>query len=214
MNAVTPAQAAWQLNESMLLQIAYGLEPPPDIAERYGIDASTLIMLEAQTWFRDMIETKRAALLAKADDLLTSKFRMMAEDLAVDIYRSAKSNAGGTELMMEAFKHFAKLGMLEPKQAAQTVALPGAGFSISINLPEPSAARTAEGPRNVTPPQAPVIDIKNLGRARAPTTVAAAQTDDVPPKPPGLRVPDFDMSRPMVAAVDEATQQDTRKMWG
>ena len=183
---LTPSEAAHYLPESFLVQVAYGLEIPADIAARYGIDASTLNLLESERWYQDAIERKRQELLTKGDDLLTGKFRMMAEDAGTEVFKDVV-NSTDPEFKLKAFQTFAKLGGLEPKTNSAQVGPTGPQFSISINIPTVSVKH--EHPdtlKDVTPK--PVIEITMKGESSDLDAIPEVKRSE------GFRLPDFDTS--------------------
>jgi hypothetical protein len=126
-----PEQARTSLDvpAQMVMEIACGMEEPLQIARRYGYSDVEFGALCQWGPFNQAVDAKRAELKASGHT-----FRLMAgwmaEDLAKDLYRQAKSTEASLPQKHEVFKTFAKLADYEPKQSAGAVS--GPGFSISI----------------------------------------------------------------------------------
>jgi hypothetical protein len=131
-NVIPPAaQQVVEVPASMVLQIATGMEDEYDIAERFHFDRERYDQLKTWPPFQKQIAEKRAELQAQG---VTFRIQSayMAEDLAKDVYKVAKSNEATFMQKLEAFRTFTKLADLEPK--ANAVASTGPAFSISIVL--------------------------------------------------------------------------------
>lgn len=113
----------------MVMEIACGMEEPLVIARRYGFTDVEFGALCQWPEFNRQVEAKRAELKASGHT-----FRLMAgwmaEDLAKELYRQAKSNDATLPQKHDVFKTMARLADYEPKQSA--VAQAGPGFSIQI----------------------------------------------------------------------------------
>lgn len=119
----------------MLLQIATGMEEPWVIAERFGFSAERYTVLAKWPPYMAQLEAKVAELKATGVTFRIQA-QFMAEDLARDVYREAKSADSTFVQKLEALRTFTKLGDLEPK--ANAVASTGPAFSIQINLTNPA----------------------------------------------------------------------------
>lgn len=125
----------------MLLQVATGMEDEYVIAERFGFTRERYAVLTQWPPYMAQLEAKRAELkLSGVTFRIQAAF--MAEDLARDVYKIAKTQEASFVQKLEAMRTFTKLGDLEPKATMQ--AQQGPGFSITINL---------------APPQKPAIDV-------------------------------------------------------
>jgi hypothetical protein len=118
-----------EVPSEMVMEIACGMERPVDIALRYGYSTQEFEALTQWEPFVQAVEAKKVELKASGHTfrLMTG---WMAEDLAKDLYRKAKSNDASLPQVHDVFKTMAKLADYEPKQAAQVAQ--GAGFSIQI----------------------------------------------------------------------------------
>lgn len=135
------AQQVVEVPAAMILQIATGMEDEYDIAERFHFDKARYDALKKWEPFQKQIAEKRAELQANG---VTFRIQSayMAEDLAKDVYRIAKSNESTFLQKLEAFRTFTKLADLEPK--ANTMAASGPAFSITISL-NPEMKNVASG---------------------------------------------------------------------
>lgn len=113
----------------MVMEIACGMERPLDIAYRYGYSDQEFAQLTQWQPFVQQVEAKKLELKTSGHTfrLMTG---WMAEDLAKDLYRKAKTNDATLPQVHDVFKTMAKLADYEPKQAAGATA--GPGFSIQI----------------------------------------------------------------------------------
>lgn len=113
----------------MVLEIACGMERPQDIATRYGYSHQEFEQLAAWPEFGRQVETKKQELKTTGHTfrLMTG---WMAEDLAKDLYRKAKTNDATLPQVHDVFKTMAKLADYEPKQTVSSEK--GSGFSIQI----------------------------------------------------------------------------------
>jgi hypothetical protein len=118
----------------MIEEIALGLEQPTTIASRYGFDAVDYAQLEQQDWFARGVQA-RVDELKRNGWTYRAKMAMMAEDLSVDAWRTAKLSDSAT-VKLEVAKFLARMADLEPKD--KTPAQQGAGFSISIQINNPA----------------------------------------------------------------------------
>jgi hypothetical protein len=135
------------LPPEMLAEMASGFEDPVRVAARYGYDQAAYDTLTSQEWFVQAVEAKRAE-LRRSGWTFKAKAALMAEDMLEETYLAAKqSDSVGTKL--EVAKYLTKIADLEPRTNAPVAS--GPGFSITINLPNASAAHT-------TPPGA-TIDV-------------------------------------------------------
>jgi len=116
----------------MIHEIAVGLEPPHEIAARYGYSASEYRTLATTKWY------KRA--LAKAVEEQEAqgftqqmKMRVMAETLLVHTYHAAKAS-DSVQNKLDVAKYLAKIADMEPKPNQQVTT--DNGFNIIINIPD------------------------------------------------------------------------------
>ena len=142
----------------MLVEIAFGIEPPTSIASRYGYDATSYAELESQGWFKKALGEKQSELSSQGWNF-KAKMGMLAEDLLTDAYVAAKA-AESAAIKLEVAKYLTKVADLEPKQSLNVA--PGGGFMININMGSSSSGSTS--PKDV-------ID------------VIAGSFDDLPPIP-------------------------------
>jgi hypothetical protein len=134
------ARTPLDVQAQMVMEIACGMEDPLVIARRYGMTDVEFGALCQWPEFNRQVDAKRAELKASGHT-----FRLMAgwmaEDLAKELYRQAKSTEASLPQKHEVFKTFAKLADYEPKQSAGSVA--GPGFSISIVFNDAKKAEPA-----------------------------------------------------------------------
>lgn len=114
----------------LLVELAFGIEPPTTVASRFGLTPSDLADLQAQPWFQKALKSKQDELATQGWNF-RSKMSMLAEDLLTDVYITAKASDSGP-FKLEAAKYLTKISDLEPKASQQVAS--GPGFSISINL--------------------------------------------------------------------------------
>jgi hypothetical protein len=152
--------SARRVPPEMVVEIAFGLEAPTEVAARFGFSASDYQELSTQTWFRKQLEEKRAELAAQGWTF-RSKMGVLAEDLLTDAYVAAKVSESAT-VKLEVAKYLTKVADLEPKDKFQSTA--GGGFMININLGNTDSTSR-------------VIDI-------APKDVSAALPDSLDELPP------------------------------
>jgi hypothetical protein len=162
----------------MVAELAMGMDPPYDIAARYGLTRQEFDQLQAQAWFGEMVARKRQEL---SDDgiLFSSKAAMMAEELWARLFQAACANQLAHPLVVETAKQLTEIGQLKPKAAAN-VGGGGPAFQINIQVNGVDAGQAkARGVSAEVVEAAPVISIP--------------LEPGLPPKPAGLKVPDFDL---------------------
>jgi hypothetical protein len=114
----------------MLVELAFGIEPPTSIASRYGYSQTAYDDLTRQSWFQKALKAKQAELTDGGWNF-KSKMGMLAEDLLTDAYVSAKASESAT-VKLEVAKYLTRIAELEPKEKFTATA--GTGFQININL--------------------------------------------------------------------------------
>ena len=139
----------------MVLDIAYGIDEPSEIAAKYGFSDDQWLELKAHAPFVKLVEDKKAEL--KADGYsFRVKCSWMAEDLLEDLYRRAKDKDVSFSALLESIKFTAKASALDapPKEEANT----GSTFSININLGQGKSVsvNVAQGQNNISD----VIDVE------------------------------------------------------
>lgn len=118
----------------MVLQIACGMEPPVDIAARFGFSDEEFGVLCQWQPFRDQVEAKRAE-LKQSGYTFRMQNAFFAEDLSKDLYVIAKGNDVPFSQKLDAYKTFTRYAGLEPQAQAQVQT--GNGFSVSIVFAPP-----------------------------------------------------------------------------
>ena len=116
----------------LIASVAMGLEEPELLALRFGLSADEWKLLSKWPPFVAAVEAKKAEFM-KAGITARLKFAILAEDLWEDVYRLARTSEVTFMQKLEAAKALAKLGDLEPKNAAPVAT--GNGFSVTINIP-------------------------------------------------------------------------------
>lgn len=115
----------------MVLEIAYGVEDPAQIAERYGFTDSEWLLLKEHKPFIAQVEDKKAELRAGGYSF-RMKSAIMAEELLTTLYNKATDEDASFHQILETVKLTSKAAGFEspPKVEAST----GSSFSITINL--------------------------------------------------------------------------------
>ena len=165
-----------QVPPRMVLEIAYGLEAPIDIAQRYGFNEVQFGVLCQHDPFRKAVDAKRAELKAGGYSF-RMKAALAAEDLLQEVAVLAISKHTDFGEKMDALKFLTKVGDLEPKES-KTVAQ-GSGFSITINLDSPGMPpqRRVEGEVIDVPIKSTFKDPLGEFEDGAPPLVKEAQAD-------------------------------------
>lgn len=122
----------------LFVELAFGIEPPTTVAARFGYTSTEYNALATQPWFQKALKSKQDELASQGWNF-RSKMSMLAEDLLVDAYVTAKASDSGP-FKLETAKYLTKVADLEPRQSQQVAA--GPGFSISINLGNRNADST------------------------------------------------------------------------
>lgn len=181
MSSFEPNPALY-LSPEMVAELALGQDPPNEIAQKYGFTVAEFQQLNAQTWFGEAVYRKREELQANGVTFL-AKAGMMAEEMWQDIYRTSKTDGQmRMEHRIEAAKQLTDIAGLKPKAAAAVAS--GPAFVINIQIPDEKQAPSTHKIDRPKAEQAEpmVIDMR---------PVAAI---DLPPPPPGLKVPDFKLT--------------------
>jgi len=115
----------------MVLEIAYGVEDPASVAERYGFSSSEWLLLKEHKPFVKQVEDKKAELKAGGYSFRL-KSAIMAEELLGTLYKKATESDASFHTILETVKLTSKAAGFEtpPKQEQTT----GPAFSITINL--------------------------------------------------------------------------------
>lgn len=123
----------------MIEEISLGIEHPPTVASRYGFDPTDYALLEQQDWFLRSVNERREE-LKRSGWTFRAKMGMMAEELLVDAWRTAKLSDSAS-VKLEVAKYLTKVADLEPKEKAQVQQ--GTGFSINIQINHANPAKAA-----------------------------------------------------------------------
>lgn len=164
------------IDPELITEIALGIKPVEKVFAEYGFSDQQRIDTLRQTWFqREVINRQKE--LEDEGFTLSSKMKLLAEDLLVDAYKTAKAS-DSTSAKLEVGKYLARLADIEPKNNAGKDM--GPGFSITINVPavgetpQPKVIEAQRDTGNVLPP---VID---LGlSAEADRDVSGADNRDI-----------------------------------
>jgi hypothetical protein len=169
---------AMYLSPEMVLDLALGMDPPYDIAARYGLSRSEFDKLQAQEWFGRAVAQKRLE-VSENGQMFSQKAAMMAEELFQQLFKAAITGNLAHPIVMDLTKQLTEIGQLKPR-AAVGVSAGGPAFQINIqvNGADLDKAKTSR------------LDIQPVVEA---VTMAIPLGDQLPPKPEGLRVPDFDL---------------------
>lgn len=119
------------IEPKMVLEIAYGIENPEIIAERYGFSGSEWSLLKEYVPFAKQVEEKKVELKSTG---ITFKMKsaIAAEDIMTDVYLKAKDGGSSFHTQLESLKFFAKAAGFEAP--AKEDLIRGEVFSITINL--------------------------------------------------------------------------------
>lgn len=138
-------------------------------------------------------ELEKALEIKRRDgSLIREKSRMLLEEGLPTIYARMSAQDVSTSAFMEIMKYLAELGDMKPKTAAPVV-VPGAGFSITINVPQ-----NAVGP-------APVIIEGTASPVSSEETIDALPSfdDALPDAPPNFNTPDFQFNHDLMLPAAE-----------
>lgn len=181
----------WQPNPAlyvspeMIAELALGLDPPLDVADKYGFNPAEFGQLQAQSWFAEMVVTKRVELTTNGQTFV-AKARMMAEEMYTDLFKASKANTLSHTLQVEVAKQLAGAAGMNARAAE---APSGPAFAITINLPG-----EAQGP------SMRVVD-KVASEKPQPLVIDMTPMAPLPPKPAGRTVPDFKLTDDLVGHV-------------
>lgn len=126
------AIAYLSIDPEMVREVATGLEDGKDIAKRYGITAAQWGVLEKMPSFVNEVSRIRSE-MDRSGQTFRLKAAVMAEKLLGDMYIHAMNSDTPVKDKASALQLLTRVADLEPKTNAQVK--PGAGFSITINLP-------------------------------------------------------------------------------
>lgn len=125
-----------EIPPEMLLDIAAGMEDPPDIALRYGFTASEFARItETQEFLRE-INIQRAE-NDKTGVTARNKAGMMYDILAEKYFQRLLGGDVAIGQLAAGVEAFATLGGKKPKATIAEAA--GAGFQIVFNIQQPAA---------------------------------------------------------------------------
>lgn len=176
---------ALYLSPEMMAELALGVDPPLQIAQKYGMSAAEFGQLNAQAWFGEAVYRKREELQASGVTFVT-KASMMAEEMWQDIFTQSKTTDMRMEHRIAAAKELTDISGLKPKAAAHA----GAGPSFTINIQLPAEAQA---------PSRHVLETRTVEKAE-PMIIDMTPVQAIPPKPDGLRIPDFKLTDDLVGA--------------
>jgi len=136
----------------LVLEVAYGVEPPEEIAERYGFSSAEWLLLKEHKPFVKQVEDKKEELRA-GGYTFRMKSAVIAEELLTTLYLKAKEGDASFHTILETVKLTAKAAGFEapPKEETNT----GSQFSITINLGGGKSVHVGH-----TPTQPSIIDME------------------------------------------------------
>lgn len=116
----------------MIVEIATGLEPPHEIAARYGYSQDEYTTIQSMKWFQRALSS---AIEEQHTNgwTLNMKMRVMAETMLVNTYHAARASES-VQNKLDVAKYLSKLADLEPKP--NQTAHSESGFNIIINIPD------------------------------------------------------------------------------
>lgn len=115
----------------LVLEVAYGVEDPEQIALRHGFSDSEWLLLKAHAPFIKQVEDKKAELKASGYTF-RMKSAFIAEDLLDDLYKKATEEDASFSVLLETIKFTSKAAGLDAP--VKTDQAPGAKFSITIDI--------------------------------------------------------------------------------
>lgn len=119
------------VDPKFVLEVASGIVPPSDLAEKYGYTPEQWIFLKEYDPFVKQVEAKKAELKASGYTF-KMKAAVAAEDLLEDVYLKAKAEDSSFHTQLEALKFMARAAGIDAP--VKEVAQQGPGFSITINI--------------------------------------------------------------------------------
>jgi hypothetical protein len=132
-------QLGFEIDETLILEMAKGLTDPKEIAEAWGITGERWDRLSNYQPFIEAVTRKKLELAATG---VTFKIQAgaLADALAKELFRRTMQADVSVGQIHEVFKTFAKLGDLEPKPSAVQGGGTGwAGIQIVLNQKQPEA---------------------------------------------------------------------------
>jgi len=131
METNTPTIAILDVPPKFVLEVAYGVKDPAELAEEYGYTPEEWGQLKAYPAFIKVVEARKSELIATGVTFRV-KSAMMVEDLLPDIYNAAKEQGASFHTKLAAVNFLAKAaGLDSPKKDEEQS---GNQFNISINL--------------------------------------------------------------------------------
>lgn len=115
----------------LVLEVAYGVEDPEQIALRHGFSDSEWLLLKAHEPFVKQVEDKKAELKAGGYSF-RCKAAFIAEDLLDSLYKKATEEDASFSVLLETIKFTSKAAGLDAPVKADQVQ--GSRFSITIDL--------------------------------------------------------------------------------
>lgn len=137
----------------LVLEVAYGVEPPEEIAERYGFSRTEWLLLKEHKPFVKQVEDKKEELRA-GGYTFRMKSAVIAEDLLGTLYLKAKEEDASFHTILETVKLTAKAAGFEAPQKEETNT--GSSFQITINL---GGGKSVHVGASAAQPQNSIIDI-------------------------------------------------------
>lgn len=173
------SKLALNLSPEMVFELAMGLEPPYDVARRYGIEPDDLDLLMEQAWFQDAVYRRREQLSDEGQSFPIIA-DMMARDGFQRLFQRDKIGELKPGESIELYKLLGGYAGMNPKTPVQQGS-GGPQFSINITVGE------------VTPGNKTILDASHEVIETKPMVIALEP--ELPAKPEGLRVPDFDLRK-------------------
>jgi hypothetical protein len=171
------------LSPEMVQELALGMDPPLDIAKRYGVDYREYTWLEAQPWFGELIAKTRMEQHAEGITF-AAKAKMMAEELFQTLFQAATTGNLAHTLSLDLAKQLTEIAGLKPKVTPGQGAS-GPAFQININVNSEGALKSGQRPI-----EGSAVEVKPVKMS--------IPLDNLPPKPEGFRVPDFRLTSDLV----------------
>lgn len=150
-----PTKRMLDVPAQMVLEIAYGVEQPERVAEKFGFSPVEWEQLKGHDPFVRQVDEKKAELKASGYSF-RMKAAIAAEDLLEDVYKAAKEEGSSFHTKLESVKFFARAaGLDQPVKQQQDT---GPAFSITINLGNGQSVQVNSTPAQQADPEPNTYD--------------------------------------------------------
>lgn len=126
----TPNIAVLDVHPKFVLELAYGIRDPKELAEEYGYSLEEWEKLKAFEPFVKAVDARRAELSATGVTFRI-KSAMMAEDLLPDIYSNAKAEGANFHTKLAAVTFLAKAAVSTPQEKTKKTSVHSSIFRLT-----------------------------------------------------------------------------------